>query len=248
LGFHAPFSTSENPAGAATDAGLMYARWIWDQQLPAHGGAADRPRIRVIDAFSSIVRLGEGASLTGRLSEAAIARTFESFKNCRDKDGGGGGRGLARYATEAARRGSTDGFVRHDSCAAASKLEDWRSREGGPFAGLGRRSREGRRSTVMSLILERVLGVIWLGFDPRAARVKNRAGPGSRCGSGGCADETCGGVDDDDDASQHDRPWSRTRLLRSSLGSRTKALRRFHLLALRHGHRPLPAGISICRV
>ena len=40
---------------------------------------------RVVDAFSRIVRLGEGLSQTGRLSEAAIERTLEALRICRDK-------------------------------------------------------------------------------------------------------------------------------------------------------------------
>ncbi|THD50280.1 MAG: Ppx/GppA family phosphatase, partial [Bradyrhizobium sp.] len=40
---------------------------------------------RVIDAFSRVVRLGEGLSQTGSLSEAAIARTIEALRVCRDK-------------------------------------------------------------------------------------------------------------------------------------------------------------------
>ena len=40
---------------------------------------------RVIDAFSRVVRLGEGLSQTGSLSEAAIARTLEALRVCRDK-------------------------------------------------------------------------------------------------------------------------------------------------------------------
>ncbi len=40
---------------------------------------------RVVDAFSRIVRLGEGLSQTGRLSEAAIERTLEALRVCRDK-------------------------------------------------------------------------------------------------------------------------------------------------------------------
>ena len=40
---------------------------------------------RVIDAFSRIVRLGEGLSQTGRLSEAAIERTIGALTICRDK-------------------------------------------------------------------------------------------------------------------------------------------------------------------
>ena len=58
---------------------------------------------RVVDAFSRIVRLGEGLSQTGRLSEAAIQRTLEALRICRDKMAS---RGVARarlIATEACR-------------------------------------------------------------------------------------------------------------------------------------------------
>lgn len=40
---------------------------------------------RVIDSFSRIVRLGEGLSRTGELSEAAIERTIHALEICRDK-------------------------------------------------------------------------------------------------------------------------------------------------------------------
>ena len=40
---------------------------------------------RVIDAFSRIVRLGEGASRSGRLSEDAMLRTIEALKVCTSK-------------------------------------------------------------------------------------------------------------------------------------------------------------------
>ncbi len=42
---------------------------------------------RVIDAFSRIVRLGEGLAATGSLSEAAMARTIEALKVCAGKIG-----------------------------------------------------------------------------------------------------------------------------------------------------------------
>ena len=48
---------------------------------------------RVIDAFSRIVRLGEGLSQSGRLSEAAIERTLEALAVCRDKMRRAGSRG-----------------------------------------------------------------------------------------------------------------------------------------------------------
>jgi exopolyphosphatase / guanosine-5'-triphosphate,3'-diphosphate pyrophosphatase len=40
---------------------------------------------RVIDAFSRIIRLGEGVSATGRLSDAAITRAVGALAVCRDK-------------------------------------------------------------------------------------------------------------------------------------------------------------------
>lgn len=44
-----------------------------------------RSHLRIVDAFSRIVRLGEGVSRDGRLSEAAIARTLDALKACREK-------------------------------------------------------------------------------------------------------------------------------------------------------------------
>ena len=41
--------------------------------------------LRIVDAFSRIVRLGEGLGRYGRISEAAIERTIEALQVCRDK-------------------------------------------------------------------------------------------------------------------------------------------------------------------
>ncbi len=40
---------------------------------------------RVVDGFTRIVRLGEGLSKTGELGEAAMQRTFDALKQCRNK-------------------------------------------------------------------------------------------------------------------------------------------------------------------
>jgi exopolyphosphatase / guanosine-5'-triphosphate,3'-diphosphate pyrophosphatase len=58
---------------------------------------------RVIDAFSRIVRLGEGLSQSGRLSEAAIARTIAALSVCRDKMRTHGVSRARLIATEACR-------------------------------------------------------------------------------------------------------------------------------------------------
>ena len=39
---------------------------------------------RVVDAFSRIIRLGEGVSTSGRISDAAIGRAVEALAICRD--------------------------------------------------------------------------------------------------------------------------------------------------------------------
>jgi exopolyphosphatase/guanosine-5'-triphosphate,3'-diphosphate pyrophosphatase len=43
------------------------------------------PSFRVVDAFSRIVRLGEGLSATGILSEEAMTRALDALKVCADK-------------------------------------------------------------------------------------------------------------------------------------------------------------------
>jgi exopolyphosphatase / guanosine-5'-triphosphate,3'-diphosphate pyrophosphatase len=58
---------------------------------------------RVVDAFSRIVRLGEGVSLSGRISEAAIARAAGALAVCRDKMRHGGVTRARLIATEACR-------------------------------------------------------------------------------------------------------------------------------------------------
>jgi exopolyphosphatase/guanosine-5'-triphosphate,3'-diphosphate pyrophosphatase len=58
---------------------------------------------RVIDAFSRVVRLGEGLSLSGRLSEAAIERTLDALRVCRDKMAARGVTRARLIATEACR-------------------------------------------------------------------------------------------------------------------------------------------------
>jgi exopolyphosphatase/guanosine-5'-triphosphate,3'-diphosphate pyrophosphatase len=69
---------------------------------------------RVVDAFSRIIRLGEGLSATGRLSEAAIARAVEALAICRDKMKNKGVTRARLIATEA--------------CRAAQNGEDFRRR------------------------------------------------------------------------------------------------------------------------
>jgi exopolyphosphatase / guanosine-5'-triphosphate,3'-diphosphate pyrophosphatase len=64
---------------------------------------ATRDGFRVIDAFSRIIRLGEGVSTSGRLSDAAIARAFDALRVCRAKMRNRGVTRARLIATEACR-------------------------------------------------------------------------------------------------------------------------------------------------
>ncbi len=58
---------------------------------------------RVVDAFSRIIRLGEGVSISGRLSEAAIERAIAALTICRNKMKNRGVTRARLIATEACR-------------------------------------------------------------------------------------------------------------------------------------------------
>src|ERR1700759_2556065 len=58
---------------------------------------------RVIDSFSRIIRLGEGISATGRISEAAIRRAIAALSICRDKMRTRNATRMRLIATEACR-------------------------------------------------------------------------------------------------------------------------------------------------
>lgn len=68
----------ELPVFAALDLGTNNCRLL--VAIPQRHG-----QFRVIDAFSRIVRLGEGLSASGRLSDAAMDRAVEALKICGDK-------------------------------------------------------------------------------------------------------------------------------------------------------------------
>jgi exopolyphosphatase/guanosine-5'-triphosphate,3'-diphosphate pyrophosphatase len=64
---------------------------------------ATRDGFRVVDAFSRIIRLGEGITSSGRLSEAAIVRAVEALRVCRAKMKNRGVSRARLIATEACR-------------------------------------------------------------------------------------------------------------------------------------------------
>ena len=72
------------------------------------------PGFRVVDAFSRIVRLGEGLAATGVLSEEAMARALDALKICADK--------------VAARRVAAGRYVATEACRQAANCEPFLTR------------------------------------------------------------------------------------------------------------------------
>jgi exopolyphosphatase / guanosine-5'-triphosphate,3'-diphosphate pyrophosphatase len=69
---------------------------------------------RVVDSFSRIIRLGEGVSATGCISEAAIERAISALSVCRDKIH--------------ARKARRQRLIATEACRAASNAECFRER------------------------------------------------------------------------------------------------------------------------
>ncbi len=94
---------SRGPATyAALDLGTNNCRLLVAR--PTRDGDPRAPDgFRIVDAFSRIVRLGEGLSQTGKLGEAAILRTIEALGVCRDKMAARGVTRARLIATEACR-------------------------------------------------------------------------------------------------------------------------------------------------
>ncbi len=79
---------------------------------------------RVVDSFSRIVRLGEGISATGCISEAAIERAIAALAICRDKIKSRKARRLRLIATEACRAASNaEGFRDRVAAETGIRLE-----------------------------------------------------------------------------------------------------------------------------
>ena len=79
---------------------------------------------RVVDSFSRIIRLGEGISATGCISEAAIERAIAALSICRDKIQSKKARRLRLIATEACRAAANaDGFRDRVAAETGIRLE-----------------------------------------------------------------------------------------------------------------------------
>src|SRR5437764_2249367 len=79
---------------------------------------------RVLDSFSRIIRLGEGISATGCISEAAVERAIAALSICRDKIRSRKAVRLRLIATEACRAASNaDGFRDRVAAETGIRLE-----------------------------------------------------------------------------------------------------------------------------
>jgi len=101
-GWHEPADGRSDATYAALDLGTNNCRLLIAR--PAGDG------FRVVDAFSRIIRLGEGVAASRRISEAAIERAVEALQVCRDKMHARGvvrARLIATEACRAAENGET---------------------------------------------------------------------------------------------------------------------------------------------
>ena len=103
------------PVFAAIDLGTNNCRLLIARP---HRDRYGRENFRVIEAFSRIVRLGEGLSTSGRLSEAAMARTIEALKICSEKMARRNVAFARAVATEACRRAANGAEFLHEVKAA----------------------------------------------------------------------------------------------------------------------------------
>jgi exopolyphosphatase / guanosine-5'-triphosphate,3'-diphosphate pyrophosphatase len=79
---------------------------------------------RVVDSFSRIIRLGEGISATGCISDAAIERAIAALSICRDKIQSKKAKRLRLIATEACRAASNaEGFRDRVAAETGIRLE-----------------------------------------------------------------------------------------------------------------------------
>ena len=101
-----PVASHDTATYAALDLGTNNCRLLVARPTP--------DGFRVVDAFSRIIRLGEGVAASGRISEAAIMRAVEALLVCRQKMRARGV-GRARLIATAA-------------CRAAENGEEFRSR------------------------------------------------------------------------------------------------------------------------
>jgi exopolyphosphatase/guanosine-5'-triphosphate,3'-diphosphate pyrophosphatase len=150
---------------AALDLGTNNCRLLIAR--PSYGG------FRVIDAFSRIVRLGEGLSQSGSLNEAAIERTIEALRICRDKMKTRGVTRARLVATEACRSASNGlqflARVR-DRLGLHLEIVDRETEANLAAAGCGELIDESAEATLLFDIGGGSSEIVWMARGPGGAR------------------------------------------------------------------------------
>jgi len=136
---------------------------------------AARGGFRVVDSFSRIVRLGEGVSQSGVLSDAALDRTIAALKICSDRIAKHGGARVRAIATQAARLArNADTLVRRAHDEAGLDLTVISAEEEADLAAEGCAPLIGRRYRG-ALVFDIGGGsteIIWLQKTPRGPEKK----------------------------------------------------------------------------
>lgn len=135
------------PVFGAVDLGTNNCRLLVAR--PVAGG------FRVVDAFSRIVRLGEGLSSSGRLSDAAVDRTIEALKICASRMRERGVTQMRNVATQACRQASNcKDFVARVESETGLRLDIISAAEEARLAAMGCQAlmdRNARRAVVFDI-------------------------------------------------------------------------------------------------
>jgi exopolyphosphatase/guanosine-5'-triphosphate,3'-diphosphate pyrophosphatase len=101
---------TNRPAGSGEGRGQLYAALdLGTNNCRLLVATPARQGFRVVDAYSRIVRLGEGLTQTGRLQPAAMNRALEALKVCADRIRRRGAPQVRAIATQACRMAENGG-------------------------------------------------------------------------------------------------------------------------------------------
>ncbi|MCC6948591.1 MAG: Ppx/GppA family phosphatase [Bradyrhizobiaceae bacterium] len=119
-----PWHRSRNPAGVPTDRIHYAALDLGTNNCRLLVARPTADAFRVVDSFSRIVRLGEGLSQSGRLSDVAMSRAIGALRICAAKLGHHGRVRTRLIATEACRAaGNGQEFLARVRTATGLNLE-----------------------------------------------------------------------------------------------------------------------------
>jgi len=120
----APRGSPSGPAATAVGNGVYAALDLGTNNCRLLIASPSGEGFRVVDSFSRIIRLGEGISATGSISEAAIERAIAALSICSDKIRYRKARRLRLIATEACRAaGNADSFRARVAAETGIRLE-----------------------------------------------------------------------------------------------------------------------------